>query len=222
MWFDPGQLMKATKSLPAILATHATLFTQQRRAVVEVAKIAEVATGEVSRGWLIYFADRDLLDVYCSPDLAHARILERYPDALAAEPIPARPRRMATEDEEAELRVLVQAIGRREGWNVAEVEQASALALADPDGALICYRDLANELDFIITLDDDRHTCKQCANLEGRRCLAAWRGEIVANRDYEPVRDIPRRCEGYAPGEDDPDTRPGLERWPELSQKGNG
>ncbi len=67
------------------------------------------------------------------------------------------------------------------------------------------------------TFPDDRRTCDLCANLAGRRCLAAWRGEIVANRDYEPVRDIPRRCEGYAPGADDPDTRPGRERWPQLT-----
>ncbi len=46
---------------------------------------------------------------------------------------------------------------------------------------------------------DDRRTCEQCANLAGLRCLAAWRGEIVANRDYEPLRDILRRCEGYMP-----------------------
>lgn len=49
------------------------------------------------------------------------------------------------------------------------------------------------------TFHDDRRTCYQCVNLSGRRCLAAWRGEIVANRDYEPVRDLPRRCEGYMP-----------------------
>lgn len=66
------------------------------------------------------------------------------------------------------------------------------------------------------TTDDERRTCDQCTNLARRRCLAAWRCEIVANRDYEPVRDILRRCEGYAPGADDPDTRPGRERWPEL------
>lgn len=66
---------------------------------------------------------------------------------------------------------------------------------------------------------DDRRTCDQCANLEGRRCLAAWRCEIVAKRDYEPVRDIPRRCEGYMPGADDPDTRPGRERWPHLTER---
>lgn len=68
---------------------------------------------------------------------------------------------------------------------------------------------------------DDRRTCGQCANLTGRGlCLAARRGEIVANRDYEPMRDLPRRCEGYAPGADDADRRHGRERWPELIQKG--
>jgi hypothetical protein len=67
---------------------------------------------------------------------------------------------------------------------------------------------------------DDRRTCDQCANLIARQCQAGKRGEIVANREYEPVRDLPRRCEGYMPGADDPDKRLGRERWPELIQKG--
>jgi hypothetical protein len=68
---------------------------------------------------------------------------------------------------------------------------------------------------------DERRTCEQCSNLAGRgRCLAAWRGEIVANRDYAPIRDFPRRCEGYMPEANDPDRRPGSERWPELIEKG--
>lgn len=68
---------------------------------------------------------------------------------------------------------------------------------------------------------DDRRRCGQCLNLTGRGlCLAARRGEIVANRDYEPVRDLMRRCEGYQPGSDDPDRRTGRERWPDLIQKG--
>lgn len=69
--------------------------------------------------------------------------------------------------------------------------------------------------------DDDRRTCTQCAHLTGRGlCLAARRGEIVAGLGYEPVHDLLRRCEGYAPRPDDPDRRPGRERWPGLIEKG--
>lgn len=67
---------------------------------------------------------------------------------------------------------------------------------------------------------DDRRTCDQCANLIALRCQAAKRGEIVANRDYEPIRDLARRCEGYAPGADDPERRHGRERWPQLTERG--
>lgn len=66
---------------------------------------------------------------------------------------------------------------------------------------------------------DDRRTCEQCANLIARRCQAAKRGEIVASRNFEPIRDLPRRCEGYAPKADDPDKRHGRARWPGLIQK---
>lgn len=216
MWFDPEQLMKTVKSRSATLATYATLPAQPRNTGLEVAKIAEVATVETSHGWLLHFTDREPLEVYCNPDATHAEILERYPDALAAEPLPERTRREPTDAEAKELRALVQAVGNLEGWTTAEIEEATAAALADPDGALTCYRDIAADLGVILWSEDDRRSCQQCANLAGRRCLSAWRGEIVASRDYEPIRDLPRRCEGYTPGADDPDTRPGRERWPEL------
>jgi hypothetical protein len=64
----------------------------------------------------------------------------------------------------------------------------------------------------------DLRTCDLCGNLtEGGRCDAAARREIVAMRGYEPVRDMPKRCEAYKPPPDDPDQRPGMERWPGLA-----
>jgi len=166
-------------AIPAIAATQpkGQAATVARIATVAVANPTDAKTvdGVTSWGWLMHFADREPLEVYCNPDATHAGILERYPDALAAEPIPER------------------------------ITPAEAEAVAWPT---------------LITTDDQRRTCRQCANLSGRRCLAASRGEIVANRDYEPVRDLLRRCEGYAPGVDDPDRRPGGERWPGLIQKG--
>lgn len=76
---------------------------------------------------------------------------------------------------------------------------------------------------------EDRRTCGQCANLDRhrsrdgfRRCSAARRGELpyVASRDYSPVPDVPKRCEGLVPMAHDPDRRHGCERWPALNQSG--
>lgn len=80
----------------------------------------------------------------------------------------------------------------------------------------------AGEVPRFAAFDDDLRRCDQCANLTVRGlCLAARRGEIVAGRGYEPIRDLPRRCEGYAPGPNDPDRRPGRDRWPGLIEKGH-
>ena len=66
---------------------------------------------------------------------------------------------------------------------------------------------------------DDRQYCADCANLShAGRCLAAWRGEILAGNHYKPVDDLPRRCNGFAPKANDPDQRTGAERWPGLNQ----
>jgi hypothetical protein len=65
---------------------------------------------------------------------------------------------------------------------------------------------------------EDLRPCLVCRNLSrSGRCLAAWRGDLRAARDYEPVMTAqPQRCYGYAPGPDDPDRRLGRDRWPWL------
>lgn len=64
---------------------------------------------------------------------------------------------------------------------------------------------------------DDRRRCSECGNLAERgACLAAHRGEFAASRSYTPIRELLRRCEGFAPLDTDPDPRPGRERWPRL------
>lgn len=40
-----------------------------------------------ARAWLLHFADRDPLEVWCSPAVTHAEALADCPDALAAEPL---------------------------------------------------------------------------------------------------------------------------------------
>ncbi|MBS1212046.1 MAG: hypothetical protein H6R26_662 [Proteobacteria bacterium] len=68
---------------------------------------------------------------------------------------------------------------------------------------------------------DDRRRCVDCTNLDqGGRCLVASRGELagIVSRRYCPAEPkLLRRCEGYAPGADDVDRRPGWKRWPGLS-----
>ncbi|NVZ07683.1 hypothetical protein HW932_00225 [Allochromatium humboldtianum] len=68
--------------------------------------------------------------------------------------------------------------------------------------------------------DSGRRTCRQCANLDADGgCRAARRGQIPNTSrfyTYPPGIDAPHRCVGYLPGPDDPDKRPGRERfdWP--------
>ncbi len=70
---------------------------------------------------------------------------------------------------------------------------------------------------------DDRRRCADCANFaSGGRCLAARRGELsgIVSRRYTPAQpELLRRCEGYAPGLNDLDRRPGAERWPGLTRE---
>lgn len=124
-------------------------------------------------------------------------------------------------------REIAQSAGRGTA-NTAERNPTAVTAVPDLDDAEILWASFgsigsAMATDFQETEandDDDRRTCIQCANLTGRGiCLAARRGEIVASRSYEPIRDLPRRCEGYMPGVEDIDRRSGLERWPGLIQK---
>ena len=66
---------------------------------------------------------------------------------------------------------------------------------------------------------DDRIHCTDCSQLSmSGVCRAAGpkNKPVVANRGYQPIRDLPRRCEGFAPYGDHPDQRRGFERWPGL------
>lgn len=54
---------------------------------------------------------------------------------------------------------------------------------------------------------DDRRHCRSCRQLAGARCRA---------RRLLVMDDLPRRCTDYLPTPDDPDQRPGRDRWPDL------
>ncbi|MGX2042249.1 hypothetical protein ACWJKU_19285 [Methylocaldum sp. MU1018] len=121
-----------------------------------------------------------------------------------------------TDTEETSIRAWLALIEKTDPATIAEV---IVQCQQDADAGDYFTGRAAAELPRPGPFPDDRRTCDQCANLIARRCQAAKRGEIAASRNYEPIRDLPRRCEGYAPGAADTDRRPGRERWPGLIQK---
>ena len=78
------------------------------------------------------------MEVGCTPEATYEEMLRRYPGAIAAVPIRNTPKRKPTETEAAELQALVMAMYL--GESDADRAEALAAALADPDGALLCYR----------------------------------------------------------------------------------
>lgn len=226
---DTGGIATA---IPAISATQpkGEAATVARIATVAVAnpkeektappaKVGAGDTATTSRWWLIHYPDRDPLEVACCPEATHADILERQPDAVAAEPFTPtirQPSAPLTASEETAIRAWLALIEETDPATIAEV---IGQCQRDADARDYFTGRAAAELPQPDAIDDDRRTCNQCANLIARRCQAAKRGEIVASRNYEPVPDLLRRCEGYAPGPNDPDRRTGRERWPGLIQK---
>lgn len=225
---DTGNLATAISAISA---------TPDMREAATVARIATIAVANpkeekevlpaivgagdletASRWWLIHYPDRDPVEVACCPEATHADILERYPDALAAEPFTRTIRQPLTPlstDEEKAIRDWLAMINELDPAIIAEViEQCQQ----DTDARDHFTRCVEAELSKPEPFADDRRCCAQCANLIARCCHAAMRGEIVASMDYEPMSDIPRRCIGYAPKVNDPDQRHGRERWPGLIQ----
>ena len=101
---------KAATAIPAISATQRNerAATVARIATVAVANPTEAKTANAatSWGWLVHFSDREPVEVYCNPGADFANIMQTYPDALAAEPIPERIPQAFTEAENAEWEAL--------------------------------------------------------------------------------------------------------------------
>ena len=226
---DTGSLATAIPAIPA---------TQQGQSEGTVARIATVAVANPKEGqpakliivgaadmvkvsrWLLHFIDRESLEVVFSPEVTHAAALDCYPNAVAAEPQAERYQRTPTETEAQEITTLAHAVYSED----SETDRNEALiaALADPDGALLCYRAMVEERGIaLIDADDERRRCTQCLNLRGRNCTIAQPGGLESSgQSYQPMLDVLHRCAGYQPRSNDADQRSGNERWPGLITKG--
>ena len=77
-----------------------------------------------SHWWLIHFIDRDPLELAYYPAATHAEILERHPDAVAAEPFIApvrQPSAPMTANEEMTIRAWMARIEETDPATIAEV-----------------------------------------------------------------------------------------------------
>jgi hypothetical protein len=216
---SPTGTIKATGDGAAVNRWLAVI-REHKAEIIDVLKVGAGDKATVSRWWLIHYPDRDPVEVACCPEATHAETLEQHPDAVAAEPFTPTIRQASaplTAEEETAVWAWLALIEETDSATIAEV---IGQCQRDADAREYFTGRAAAELPKPEPFPDDRRTCDQCANLIARRCLAAKRGEIMASRNYEPIRDLPRRCEGYAPGAADTDRRPGRERWPGLIQKG--
>lgn len=88
------------------------------------AVVGASASSIASHWWLIHFIDRDPLELAYYPAATHAEILERHPDAVAAEPFKAPVRRPAapmTANEELAIRAWLALIGETDPATIAEI-----------------------------------------------------------------------------------------------------
>jgi hypothetical protein len=216
-------------------ATHATLATQVNSQVRTVASVATVSVAKSledldakkpkivtndSEGrsiwWKIQFLSRDPKIISFFPAATQPEIFKQYDDAVTVEiftPIIRQPSQSLTAIEETGIREWLTKIDETDKAAKAEVIHQCQV---DAD-ARSYYIEVATADKQLKELDDadfvdDRRTCNQCLNLAGRRCRAAKRGEMNANRTYELIRDMLQRCESYLLKMVDHDKRPGRVR----------
>lgn len=177
---------------------------------------AEAASA--ARRWRVCLPNCDPGEVIFTPEATRAQVADRYPGARI-EPLPE-PTRVATPAEAARLRVMIGAI-LADGSDDDRAE-ALAVALADVDAALICYRALTSAGG-----DPRMCRCLDCAgySLATGKCLQAAKGAsfgdgIAMSRSYAPPPLQALRCAAFLPLPDDPDGRSGAERWPMLIGRG--
>lgn len=120
---SPTGTIKATGDAEAV-SRWLAVIREHKTEIIDVLKVAAGGTATASRWWLIHYPDRDPLEVACCPDATHADILERHPDAVAAEPFTPTirpPSAPMTASEETAIRVWLALIEETDPATIADV-----------------------------------------------------------------------------------------------------
>jgi hypothetical protein len=146
-------------AIPAIPAIPATQPEGEETTVAKVATVAvanpkkektaplpEVGAGAAtSRWWRLRFADREPLEIACTPPATREEVLAGRPGATEAEPFTPtvrQPSAPLTPDEEKTIRRWLSAIGERDEATIAEVIDRCRRDAA----ARGCFLEMAKEL----------------------------------------------------------------------------
>jgi hypothetical protein len=118
---SPTGTIKATGDGAAVNRWLAVL-REHKAEIIDV--LSEGGPATASRWWLIHFPDRDPVEVACCPEATHAEILERHPNAVAAEPfepIQRQPSAPLTASDETAIRAWLALIEETDPATIAEV-----------------------------------------------------------------------------------------------------
>ena len=127
----PSQLQELQKDPSySFCSTHGARF-QKTDSPVRPAKDAAIA----SRWWLLHHPDREPAEVWTDPPATHAEILERHPEAIAAEPINRTPAALATNDDTPDdLKHMIGRTSTFYGYSPEDLATMREAARRDPEG----------------------------------------------------------------------------------------
>ncbi len=118
-------LATAIPAIPAIPAIREanTGGTVARIATIAVANPTDAKTA-TAWAWLLHYPDRELVELFTSPESTLAEVLRDFPEAIAAEPLPATPTRPTaplTAKEEGAIRAWLAVIEEFDEAIIADV-----------------------------------------------------------------------------------------------------
>ena len=129
----------------------------------EIIQLLEAANNPIAapaNHWLLHFANRGPVEVWYGTAVHHTEVLASYCGAVAAEPIIERTRTPSvTPHERSELLAVIAAIYADD--TDKDRQEAIDAALADPKGALQCYRAIANERGITVAVAGARQSAGQ-------------------------------------------------------------